>query len=181
MIKNEQLNIDRPKSQTEVDQNVLNFLKNFKISEPKDLVVLRDLMSTLESRPYNNKTKEHADSIQWKRTASEIISDGYVYEGKACSDLAVVYLTLCKALGIDGRLVKLKSIDGKSTHSIVEVNLNGTWYGMDPSSGDSTPFEGELKNESIWNKRYKVWKKGRDVWDLGLDSIEAEDKIRKKS
>ncbi|MBL7057998.1 transglutaminase domain-containing protein [Patescibacteria group bacterium] len=109
----------------------------------------------------------------------EILQDRYVYNGKACSDLTIVFLALCKAAGISGRLVKLNSIDGKFTHSIAEVNLNGVWHRFDVSSKDSIPVEGELTNESIWNKKYKVYKKGKDVWDLGLDSAEFEVKIYK--
>lgn len=179
-MKNELPNINRPKSQTEVDQNILNFLGDFKITSPQDLIVLKDkIMNGLETRPYDSETKTHADSIQWKRTASEIISDGYVYEGKACSDIAIIFLTLCKALNIDGHLVKLVTTDGSNTHSIVEVNLNNTWFQFDPSARDAVPLEGVLDNETVWNKKYKVWKKGRDVWDLGLESIDDEEGIEK--
>jgi hypothetical protein len=170
-----------PNSQIEIDKTILDFLGDTKISTPEDLIVLRDkIFSHLEFRPYNEETKAHANSIQWKRTASEIIKDGYVYEGKACSDLTIVFLALCKAAGIEGLLVKLKSLDDKKTHSIAEVNLNGTWYRMNVSNKDSLPFAGQLTEESIWNKNYKVWKKGRDVWDLELDDINTENKIFKK-
>ncbi len=170
----------RLKSQTETDQTVLNFLGDLTIETPDDLVTLKNLIqSSLKFRPYNDQTRKHADSIQWKRTASEIIHDKYVYAGKACSDLAVVFLALCKAAGIKGRLVKLKSTIDKKTHSIVEVLLRDTWYRIDPSSRDSQPFEGELTDKSIWNKKFKVWKKGRDLWDLGLYDIKSESKIHK--
>ena len=179
-MKNEMPNINRPKSQTEVDQNILSFLGDLKITSPQDLIVLKDkILNGLESRPYDSETKAHADSIQWKRTASEVISDGFIYEGKACSDLAVVFLTLCKALNIDGRLVKLVTTDSTNTHSIVEVNLNNTWYRIDPSAKDAVPFEGALTDEDTWNKKFKVWKKGRDVWDLDLESIDDEEIIEK--
>jgi hypothetical protein len=178
MQNNKISKVNSPKSQTEIDQNILDFLGNETIKTVKDLIALRNLiLSSLDTRPYNNQTKKHADSIQWKRTASEILHDKYVYNGKACSDLTIVFLTLCKAAGIGGRLVKLKRIDGNSTHSIAEVNLNNTWYRFDVSNKDSIPFEGELTKESIWNKKWKVYKKGRDVWDLGFDGIESETKI----
>lgn len=180
MIKNVESKLNRPKSQTEVDENILNFLGTSKITTSSDLVLLKDkVLGALKSRPYNDETKEHADSIQWTRTASEIISDGYVYYGKACSDLAVVFLTLCKALGVEGRLVKLRGTTDDDSHSIVEVLLKDKWFRIDPSSRDSIPFEGELTSESIWNKKFKVWKKGRDVWDLGLYDIESEREIYK--
>jgi len=175
-IKNKKI-----KSQIEVDQNVVNFLGDQKIITTDDLVSLKNkILHSLEFRPYNEKTKKHEHSMRWKRTASEIINDGYVYSGKACSDLAVVYLALCKAVGINGRLVKLVSMDKYNTHSIVEVKLKDRWYRIDPSSRDSIPFLGALNSKSIWNKKYKVWKKGRDVWDLGLDGIDAGDKFLNK-
>lgn len=158
------------KSQVEVDQNVLNFLGDLKIKNPDDLVTLRKLIqSSLEFRPYNDETKKHADSIQWKRTASQIIEDGYIYEGKACSDIAIVFLAACKAVGVEGLLVKLIKTDKKETHSIVEVKLKDSWYRIDPSMLDGEPFKGQLTSESVWNKKHKVWKKGKDVWDLELE------------
>ncbi len=166
------------KSQIEVDQIVKDFLDDIRVNKSEDLVKMRShIQNSLEFRPYNKKTKGQADSMQWKRTASEIIKDGYVYEGKACSDLTIVFLSLCNALGIKGELVKLVTVDKTETHSIVEVDLKGTWYRLDVSNTDSVPFEGRLTDESIWFKKYKVWKKGRDNWDLGLYNIESENKI----
>lgn len=170
---------NKQRSQTEVDQNVIDFLDGMIIKVPSDLVLLKNLIvKKLEFRPYDDLTKEQADSIQWKRTASEIICDGYVYEGKACSDLALVYLALCKVAGLDGFLVKLRKLDNTSSHSIVEINLNGNWFRIDPSSPDSIPVEGQLLDDQIWNKNWlggwKVWKRGKDLWDLGLNGIEDE-------
>ena len=166
------------KSRIETDKNIINFLNGQLIETTEDLVALKNLIiNSLEFRPYNEETKKYADSIQWKRTASEIISDGYVYQEKACSDLAIVFLALCKAAGVEGRLVKLITVDGNDTHSIVEINLNGNWYRMDTSYLDSITHEGKLGDKKIWNKKYKLWKRGRDVWDLGLDDIKHEDMI----
>ena len=182
MKKNSQTKKNQSKSQIEIDQTILKFLGDTTIATTDDLVVIKNrILNFFEFRLYNDKTKKHADSIQWKRTASEILQDKYVYVGKACSDLAVVLLSLCKAAGIDGRLVKLKSINDKEGHSIAEVSLNNKWYRIDPSSRDSVPFEGELTDKFIWNKKFKVWKKGRDVWDLGLKSIEDEYKLSRFS
>lgn len=173
---------NKHKSQIETDQNILDFLGDLELKSINDLIVIRDLIhSRLEFRDYNDKTKEHADSIQWKRTASEIITDGYVYKGRACSDLVIVFLAICKAAGIEGRLVKLigVNIHGKEVgHSIAEVNLNSVWYTFDLSTKDSVPKEGELTDLSRYYKIYKVWKKGRDLWDLGLYDISSEDKIK---
>ena len=171
---------EKLKSQVEVDKNVKNFLGNLNVKSLDDLVILKNkILKSLEFRPYNEITKKYADSIRWKRTASEIIKDGYVYSGKACSDLVVVYIALCKAAGVEARLVKLNTINNDDSHSIVEVKLRGCWYRLDPSSRDSIPFKGALTKKSIWNKKFKVWKKGRDIWDLGIYGIEDGEKLYK--
>lgn len=170
--------MEKPKTQTEVDQHVIDFLGDMVIKSTDDLVNLRNkIQSTLESKPYNDETKEHANNIQWKRTASEIIKDGYVYDGKSCSDLALVFLTACKAAGIEGCLVKTATLKNDNLHSIVEVKLNGTWYRFDPSMPDSVPREGQLLDEKIRKKGWKVWKRGHDLWELGLEGIEDEEKF----
>jgi hypothetical protein len=170
------------KSQTEVDQTVLDFLGDQKIQTPEDLVFLLKIVhSSLEFRPYNEKTKKHADSIQWKRTAAEIIRDGYVYQGKACSDLVLVFITLCKGVGVDGNLLKLVNLENARTHSIAEVKLADDWYRIDTSYPEAKPFKGRLADNMIWNKNWqggwKLWKRGKDLWSLGLDDIELEKNI----
>lgn len=170
------------KSQTEVDETVLNFLGDLKINTPEDLITLLKLVHTsLEFRPYNAETKSHADSIQWKRTASEIMGDGYVYQGKACSDLVLVFLTLCKAAGVAGNFVKLINLDRTSTHSIAEVKLSNVWYRIDTSYPEAQPCQGQLADDQVWNKNWlggwKVWKRGKDLWSLGVTCIGDENEI----
>ncbi|MBD3359749.1 MAG: hypothetical protein GF365_03540 [Candidatus Buchananbacteria bacterium] len=166
------------KSQIKTDKIIRDFLDDSQIKTFQDVVNLKNkILKSLEFRSYNQKTKKHADSIQWQRTASQILKDGYVYKGKACSDLAIVFLALCKTAGLESRLVKLISLDNKQTHSIAEFKFNGYWYRIDPSVQDSIPFKGALTKKSIWNKRFKVYKKGRDVWELGLSNIEDEKNI----
>ncbi len=168
----------KSKSQIEVTANVLSFLGDRKIQTPEDLTDLRNnILDAIEFKPYNEQTEKHADSIQWKRTASEIIQDGYVYDGIACSDIAIVFLSLCKAAGVEGYLLKLITEDNSQTHTIVEVELNSTWYRLDPSTKSSIPFAKQMTSTDTFRGKYKLWKKGRDNWDLGLDSFESMDKI----
>ncbi|MBI2482670.1 transglutaminase domain-containing protein [Candidatus Uhrbacteria bacterium] len=167
--------MEEKKSQTEVDQRITNFLHGMRIETADDLVLLRKkIRGKLEFRPYNGETKAHADSVQWKRTASEIIGDGYVYAGRSCSDLALVYLALCKSMGIDGYLVKLRSLDHAKTHTIVEVRLGDVWYRLDPSMPDGVPFVGQLTADQVWNTKWlggwKVWRRGHDLWEMGFGS-----------
>lgn len=180
MIKKDEPQPSR--SQTELTPTILSFLDGAQLRSPQDLVSLRQkIVSALVSRPYNDDTREHADSIQWKRTASEILEDGYVYEGKSCSDLTIVFLALCRAAGVPGQLVKLKNTQRNGTHSVAEIQLGETFYSYDIQNNISEPREGFLAENSEYvsdgGGHYTVYAKGRDVWDLGLDSIQAEQKI----
>ncbi len=64
MLNKNMESMEKPKTQIEVDQYVIDFLGDMDIKSTDDLVKLRDKMqSTLESKPYNDETKEQADSI----------------------------------------------------------------------------------------------------------------------
>lgn len=133
------------------------------------LVSVRDLIySKITIRPYDDTTRNHEKEIRWKRTASEIIGDGYVYSGKACTDLTVVFIALCQALGLETNFVKVTN--GNKVHSIAEVKLDDGWYIFDVSR-TNIPFKGLITNETPY-QGWKLWKKGRDAWDLGLTSFE---------
>jgi hypothetical protein len=175
-MKKNQSKINRSKSQIETDKYVLNFLGDIKVKEPMDMVKLRShIQNSLEFREYNEQTKENENNIRWKRTASQIIQDGYVYRGKDCSDLSIVFLALCKALGISGCLVKLATLSNDNTHSIIAVELDNQWYRLDITMTDSAPLKGQLPdNQKLKKNGWKVWKVGRDLWDLDLDGIEKE-------
>jgi len=173
---------NKPKSQTEVTQTILDFLGDYKINEPDDVILLiKRVKDFLVFRDYNEKTKKHADSIQWKRTVTEILNDGYVYNGKACSDLVLIFITLCKAAGLEAQLLKLACVDGKKTHSIAEFKFDNEWYRIDPSFTEPKPYKGYLGDDQLWNKNWdggwRVWKRGDDLWSMGLDGIENESDI----
>ena len=170
------------KIQTEVNQVVLDFLGDYKINQPDDVIpLIKHVKDFLEFRAYNDESKKHADSVQWKRTVSEILQDGYVYNGKACSDLCMILVALCKATGLESQLCKLIRVDGKSSHSLAEFKLNDEWYRVDPTFTEPKPFKGYLADDQIWNKDWeggwKVWRRGPDLWSMELHGIEDESKI----
>ena len=137
-------------SQTDVDQTVLNFLGDYKIEKPEDLIpLIKHINDSLEFRNYNDKTSRHADNIQWKRRVSEILQDGYVYKGKSCSDLCMILVALCRAAGIEAQLCKLIRVDGKDSHSIVETKINNDWYRIDPTLTEPRPFKGYLTKDQL--------------------------------
>lgn len=175
---------NKSKSQTEITKVILNFLGDYKIEKPEDLIpLIKHIKNSLEFRPYIESTKDHADKIQWKRTASEILQDGYVYQEKACSDLVLILITLCKALSLEAQIAKLINLSKISTHSIAEIKINGDWYRIDPSMADPKVVKGLLTPDQTWNKDWqggwKIWKRGSDLWDLGLDGVEREKTINK--
>lgn len=174
--------INKPKSQVETTQMILEFLGDYKINNAADLPpLIKRIKDFLEIREYNELTKIHADSIQWKRTATQILEDGYVYKGKSCSDLVLVLIALCKALALEAQLVKLVNLPNTSSHSIAEIKINGEWYRVDPSMNEPKVVKGSLESEDVWNKDssggWKVWKKGVDLWSMGLSGIDSEKSI----
>ena len=141
-----------------------------------DLVDIRDrIYKVIEIKPYNEHTKEHEKSIRWKRTATQVLDDSYVYEGKSCTDLVVLFLALCHALNLETRFVKLKK--ERMVHSVAEIKLEDGWYIIDVSHKDSVPLKGEVTDENPY-KDWNLWKKGRDAWDLNLVDFESIKKIK---
>lgn len=163
-------------SQIEITTEIKNLLKDIKYPITLDtLIQLRDLMySKLNIRPYNDSAKEHEKSIRWKRTATEILKDGYIYNGKACTDLTVLFIAFCRALGLDTNFVKVKKEN--SVHSVAEIKLDNGWYIFDVSNIKNIPINGIITKDRPY-KDWQLWKKGRDAWDLGLSEFKDIDKI----
>ena len=139
------------------------------------LVRMRDLMySRIAIRPYDSSTRGHEKEIRWKRTAGDILEDGYVYSGKACTDLVILFISLCRATGLETNFVKVTN--GEMVHSIAEVRLDDGWYIFDVSRKEAVPVKGLITAESPY-KGWRLWKKGRDAWDLGLVDFESIAKI----
>jgi hypothetical protein len=162
-------------SQIETTTTIKNLVKDIKTPITIDsLINLRDLIySIIVIRPYNDSTKEHEQKIRWKRTATEIIQDAYVYSGKACTDLTLLFIALSKALGLETNFVKV--FNDKTVHSIAEVKLADGWYLFDVSR-KNIPVKGFITEDTPYQK-WRLWKKGRDAWDLGLVEFESISKI----
>lgn len=172
-------------SQVEVDDSIRSIVAGVSVDEPGDLVDLRSLLfSRLEIRPYNEETRAHEREIRWKRTASEILSDGFVYETKACSDINIAFIAMCRALGLETRLVKLKAVGNNGTHTVSEVKVNSSWYTYDVMKKRAVPSQGEVIEGAEYGGPpwgpYLLWKKGRDLWDMGLVGFDSEQLIYEK-
>jgi hypothetical protein len=165
------------KFQIDPSDEIKSLVSDLKLPANREtLIKVRDRMfSKLEIRPFNETTAPHERTIRWKRTASEILNDCYVYQGKACTDLVVLFISFCRALGLETRFVKLRK--GKMVHSVAEIELSDGWYIFDVSDKNSLPIKGEIKPDSPY-KDWQLWKKGRDAWDLGLEKFEDINKIK---
>jgi hypothetical protein len=120
--------------------------------------------------------------IRWRRTGAQILEDGYVYQGKACTDLVVSFTTLARAGEIKNtKFVKLKNVETGMVHSVGEFELNNGWYTFDVANNKAIPIKGEISEGVQFggppNGPYLLWKKGRDSWDLGLTEFGAINKI----
>ena len=162
-------------SQTEVTADVSKLASRMaEIQTPEDIVALRDLLfSNLEFRPYNERNRKHEEQIRWRRTASQIIEDGYVYQTKCCTDIVVVFLALCRAKGIEGHFVKVYDDRGR-LHSMTEVKLPSGWYIFDAADTRTIPVAGRIKRDY---QGWRLWRKGRDAWDIGLINRNSARKI----
>lgn len=86
-----------------------------------------------------------------------------------CTDVSVLYISLCLALGLDARLVKLKK--EHMTHSVVEVLFSDGWYVIDVSNERSKPLKTEITEDNPYYD-WTLWKKAPDAWSMGLDDVD---------
>lgn len=130
---------------------------------------------------HKNIVKSIPDSIEKndvfrKRTANQIISDAYF---SGCTDYALVFISLCRAKGIDTKYVEAikkswldeggNSIQG---HIFAECYINDKWIQIDPQRATIHPL--------INYNGFEIYEKGLDSWDLGIDSfISLKDKFEK--
>lgn len=95
-----------------------------------------------------------------KRTANQIITDGFV---TGCSDRAIVFIALVRALNIPIRWVETVIGGNKhgfhNGHVFVDINIDGKWYLYDPITGFTKNNKPYLKfNDTT----YKILGKGYD-------------------
>ena len=165
------------KNQLEISEKIIEFVKEitYPITAEKLIYIRNKMYSRIVIRHYDDTTMEHEKSIRWKRTSAQILSDEYVYNGKSCTDLTVLFLAFCKVLNLETRFVKLKK--EKFVHSVAEIKLEDDWYMFDISNKNNLPVKGKITDKNHY-KDWRLWKKGRDSWDLDLTSFQSIEKIR---
>ncbi len=133
-------------------QNVINFIN-----------------TKIEHRDYNKETEEHEKSIRWKRTADQILKDGYIYKQKGCTDMVILFQALCEAKGYLTMFVKVKEIEGKAIHSVAEVKLPELGWHIVDVAGRTGIRKGKLDKKDTFG-RWMFWRRGHDAWGLGFIS-----------
>lgn len=161
------------RSQVETTETIKEFASDIK-GEGIELVknILRKIhkeIRKIELEP--EKEKE----VRWKRTATQILKDGWVVKNKACTDLAILFISIAKAKGLEVKFVKLYSIKRKMLHSVVEIEINNKKMYFDVMNGKF-----DDANKEIVFEEYKVYKKGRDSWDIGLNSFDKGVELSKE-
>lgn len=130
------------------------------------------IRSNINFREYNQETQEHERSIRFRRTAEQVLEDGYVYMQKYCTDVVILFQALCEAKGYGTNFIRVKENGGTGIHSMVEVEVPGDgWYKVDPAGGVGIE-RGKFKEDEAFGD-WTFWKRGRDSWDLGITSYES--------
>lgn len=128
---------------------------------------IKKMNEEIIEKPYLPEDVEREAAIRWRRTADEIITDRYTYNGKSCTDRVHVLLALCNAKGYETRFVKLKKEGG--THTVAEVKLPDEWYIVEIYGGwgNGGILKGAMRPDEDING-WKVWRKGRDAKEIAL-------------
>ncbi len=127
----------------------------------------------IKHKEYNKETENHEKSIRWKRTADQILKDGYVYKEKGCTDMVILFQALCKAKGYSTMFVKVKEINGNAIHSVAEVELPKLGWHIVDVVGRAGVKKGKLEIKNTFG-RWTFWKRGHDAWELGFTSYNSK-------
>jgi hypothetical protein len=157
-------------TQLKITKPIKSFVAGMKLETLDDLIELKIKMRTaLNTIPYEESIVGEIRRIMWKRTAHQILEDGYIYSKDSCTDIVILFMALCKALGLKTYFVKVRKKNGEpEMHSIAEIQLPKPygWYLFDLAY-DNPPEKGRMTPGSVY-RGWEFWKKGRDSWDLGL-------------
>lgn len=150
----------RQGGQTQITENILKISANFS-SEKLDLV--SEIIKWIRKNLKPNSDKEIKDKVFRRRTADQIIKDGYT---TGCTDIGLVFIALARAKNIPTKYIEAirrKWIESEDEdfiegHVFAEVFFDGKWYIIDPT-------EACLK---FWYDRWIVFAEGLDSWDIGI-------------
>lgn len=163
----------KTKSQVEITETIRKFSSDIK---GEDIELAKNILRKIHEKIKKVELEtEKEREMRWKRTATQILEEGWVVKGKACTDLTIVFIAVAKAKGLEAKFVKVYSTKRKMLHSAVEIKLDGKSVYLDVTNGK---FDDTDKN--VIFEEYKIYKKGRDSWDIGLDSFSKGVKLSKE-
>jgi len=150
--------------QTKITEDILKIASEF---TGKNFDLIAQILKWIYKNLKPNSNKETNDRVFRKRTADQIIKDGFT---TGCTDIALVFIVLARAKKIPTKYIEAirrkwmetgdeDSIEG---HVFAEVFLNGKWYIIDPT-------EACLK---FWYDRWIIYEVGLDSWGIGIHSFQ---------
>ena len=149
--------------QTVITPDILEIAERFKgATEEK----VHHIMQYLRTLRYETDTK---DEMFRKRTASQIIADGYV---TGCTDDALVFIALARAAGIPTLYVETLDVQWMKEggrpingHVYAQVKYDDEWRTVDPSARN--------EHADIEKDGRVIMAKGLDSWDIGATDFES--------
>ena len=149
--------------QTEITERIRKIASNFDGSFDEKIQKIFGYIKTFQYQT-ENKIK-----IFSKRTADQIIADGYV---TGCTDEALIFIVLARALKIPSKYIETidnewlknggKTIKG---HVYVSVFDNEKWRTADQSK---RKIDVDIKSDNR-----TIYKEGLDQWDIGINNFET--------
>jgi hypothetical protein len=150
-------------NQTEITKQIEKLASGLEGGFEEKINQIFDIVKIL---PYKTENK---DGVFRKRTAGQIIIDGYV---TGCTDEALVFIALARAAKIPAKYIE--TIDnewlrtgGSSVggHIYAGVFYDNKWRTANPSTKQiDIDIEGDDRT---------IYKEGLDSWDIGIDSFDS--------
>ena len=148
--------------QTKVTPQIKKLAEEFKEQDS-----LKSILNTLFWIDENIKMNRERTDVFRERTADQILSDKY---STGCTDYAILYIAISRAMGIPTKYVELLSIRWLESdeekiqgHVIAEVLVDDKRLFVDPTHGSisTKPTSGMV-----------IYDKGLDSWNIGIKNRE---------
>jgi len=162
-------------------ENIKNWLKEGKQSKITELVIdltnyfsgndfekIIKILKWMDKNIKRCKDNKKTLKIFATRTVTKVLKDGFT---TGCHDDALIFATLCRAVGIPAKYVAgISKLDPKNRgHCVVEVHINKQWILVDQSRG---VIALDPRRSNFYNENFIIGK-GLDSWDIGIKSFKT--------
>lgn len=149
--------------QTKITKRIKKISRSLKEDDKKKTI--KNIISWIHK---NLKKKSYDKKVFRKRTADEIIEDGYI---TGCTDASLVLIVMCRSLKIPAMYVEAKKEGEEAGHVWARIYINKKWIDVCPSSGKiGFKIDEFYRNKEDKGKYFEV-ETGLDSWDIGIKSI----------